>query len=53
LRAMNVSYFVDEPYPDPSPARREVQTQVYVPAVPTAIESGPSMPRGNRNIMPD
>lgn len=53
LRPVTMSYFVDEPYPDPSPARREVRTQVYVPAVQTAIESGPSMPRGDRNITPD
>lgn len=53
VQPLMVTYYVDEPYPDPSPALRPVETRVYVPAERRGIESAPSMPRGNGSIMPD
>jgi hypothetical protein len=39
-------YEADNPFPFPSPTVGEVQTRVYIPTEPHAVQSGPSIPRG-------
>lgn len=49
VEAVTMTYYVEEPYPFPSPEVSPVQTRVYVPTEPRATVSGPPMTRDRRN----
>lgn len=53
VEPMTMTYYVDDPYPFPSPEAGPVQTRVYVPVEPRVVERGPASPRFDRNPMSD